>query len=461
MPREIKPDGDLRFEGFASYPNSAAFGPEGGMLEYSENMEFNEGVATPRLGSILAGTASAPVEYACVASSTVGDSILLWGANQRFNCETGLFTSVNLAAKQKARGQGYQDALTMETQDTDFVAGANIVERLVTAKGDKLKFSLYSGAQPYEPDSAYLVQGTYDSIQAIEPDMNAMLVFGKRSIYSVTAGIGRQANVNRMPSPQVFHQISKLSSHDGLAAKDGICRMGSQVLFLDADGIKVLKYSGGKNAYEDGSSPVTFMIQDIMDMIDPTKIGQVTATACQGRCYFTLPLLAPYNRTVVLALNLTNKNPLESIYVYPQSIDCVMSARKGGKTRLWGVNYALGRIYLLNEGTTDAGTSIVAKIRSRSYMFASHSEKKYDDCFVSLDTKGHAEVEMHFISVNPDGKWLLDRFSADLGTAVRRALANKKSMSGKLEIVVKSGRPCIYSIGLEASIVGKSIFSSF
>ncbi len=461
MPREIKPDGDLRFEGFASFPNSASFSPDSGMLEYSENMELNEGVATPRLGSVLAGTADSAIEYACAASSTLGDSILLWGSNQRFNCDTGLFTSVNLAAKQKARGQGYQDALTMETADTDFVAGANIIERLVTAKGDKLKFSLYSGNQPYEPDSAYLVQGTYDSIQAIEPDINAMLVFGKRSIYSVNAGLGRQANVNRMPNPQVFHQIQKISSQDGLAAKDGICRMGSQVLFMDTDGIKVVKYSGGKNAYEDGSSPITLMIQDIMDMIDPSKLTQITAASCDGRCYFTLPLLGDYNKSVVLSLNLANKNPLESVYVYPQSIDSVVSARKDGKLRLWGINYAQGKIYLLGEGTTDAGTPIVSKIRSRSYMFQSHSEKKYDDCFLSLDTKGPAEVEMNFISVNPDGKWLMDRFSANLGTAVRRALTNKKSMSGKLEIVVKSGRPCIYSIGLEASIVGKSIFSSF
>ena len=461
MPREIKPDGDLRLEGFASYPNSASFPPDSGMLEYSENMELNEGVAVPRLGSVVAGTAGSAIEYACVASSTSGDSILLWGANQRFNCQEGAFTSVNLAAKQKARGQGYQDALTMETADTDFVAGANIVERLVTAKGDKIKFSLYSGNQPYEPDSAYLVQGTYDSIQAIEPDINAMLVFGKRSIYSVTAGLGRQANVNRLPSPQVFHQIQKISSQEGLAAKDGICRMGSQILFMDTDGIKVVKYSGGKNAYEDGTTPLTSVIQDIMDLIDQSKLSQITATACQGRCYFTLPLLGEYNRTVILALNLANKNPIESIYVYPQSIDHVLSARKDGKLRLWGINYGLGRIYLLNEGTTDNGTAIVSKIRSRSYMFQSHSEKKYDDCFLSLDTKGHAEVEMNFISVNPDGKWLMDKFSANLGTAVRRALTNKKSMSGKLEIVVKSGRPYIYSIGLEASIVGKSIFSSF
>jgi hypothetical protein len=34
-------------------------------------------------------------------------------------------------------------------------------------------------------------------------------------------------------------------------------------------------------------------------------------------------------------------------------------------------------------------------------------------------------------------------------------------MGGKIEIVVKAGRPVIYSIGVEASLVGKSIFSSF
>lgn len=461
MPREIKPDGDLRFEGFASHPNSAAFSSESGMLEYSENMELIEGVATPRLGSVLSGTASAPITYACSASGTGGDSILLWGANQRFNCQNGTFTSVNLAVKQKARGQGYQDAITMESTDSEFTTGANIVERLVTAKGDKLNFTLYTGTQPYEPDSAYLVQGTYDDIQAIVPDVNAMLVFGKRSIYSVKAGIGRQANFDRKPRQDVFHSIVKISSVDGLWAKDAVCRLGSIVMFMDHDGLKIAKFSNGQVAYEDGTAPISNQIEDIIALIDPSKFSEITAVACHGRTYFSLPLLGNYGKTVVLAVNPYSKTPFESIYVYPYSIDILATGRKDGKLRIWGINKAQGKVYLLNEGTTDSGSPITSTICSRNYMLSSHSEKKYDDFFVSLDTKGQAEVESYFVAVNPDGRWLLDKFNGNLGTAVRRALTNKKSMGGKIEIVVKSGRPAIYSIGVEMSLVGKSIFSSF
>jgi hypothetical protein len=461
MAREIKPDGDLRFEGFASFPNSAAYSPEAGILEYSENMELIEGVATPRKGSVTSATASAPVTYACSASSTNGDSILLWGANQRFNCQNGTLTSVNLAAKVKARGQGYQDAVTMETADTDFTAGANIVERLVTAKGDKLNFTLYTGNQGYEPDAAYLVQGTYDEIQAILPDVNGMLVFGKRSIYDVKAGLGRQANLRRQPSMEVFHKIQKISSVDGLAAKDGVCRLGSNVLFMDTDGIKMAKYNGSQTSYEDGMPPISNQIEDIIGLIDPSKLADVTAASIHGRAYFSLPLLGNYNKSVVLAINPYSKTPFESVYVYPYSIDILVTGRRDGVLRLWGVNKASGKVYLLNEGTTDSGTPITSTIRSRNYMLQSHSEKKYDDFFLSLDTKGPAEVESYFISVNPDGRWLMDKFNANLGTAVRRALANKKSMGGKIEIVVKSGKPAIYSIGIEMSLVGKSIFSSF
>jgi hypothetical protein len=187
----------------------------------------------------------------------------------------------------------------------------------------------------------------------------------------------------------------------------------------------------------------------------------VTAVSVHSRIYFSLPLLGQYNKSVVLVINPNSKTMFESVYVYPYSIDILATGRKDGVMRLWGINKASGKVYMLNEGTTDSGAPITSTIRSRNYMLQSHAEKKYDDFFVSLDTKGPAEVESYFISVNPDGKWLLDRFNGNLGTAVRRALANKKSMGGKIEIVVKSGKPAIYSIGIEMSLVGRSIFSSF
>jgi hypothetical protein len=457
MPKEIQQDGDIAFEGFASYPNSCTFSGESGLLEYSENMDIVSGKAMPRLGYMLAGTASAPVTYACSAQSSNGDSILLWGSNQRFNCQSGTFTAVNLAQKQKARGQGYQDALTMETADADFTTGANIVERLVTAKGDKLKFTLYSGIAPYEPDSAYLVQGTYDEIKAIVPDMNAFTVLGKRSVYEVGAGLGRQANPDRKPDKSVFHTIKRLSKDDGVVGSDAWAMLGGNLTFLDVDGIKSFK----EGNFGEGIPPLSDTILDIINLIDPSKISEITAVGLKDRSYYALPLLAPYGKTVVLVMNSSLKGVFESVHVYPESVDILTVARKDGVPRVWGINKASGRIYLLGEQATDNGTSIQAKIRTRNYLFATHGEKRYENCYAYMDTKGNAEVEFNFISTNPDGKWLLDKFNGNLGTTVRRALANKKCMLGKLELVVKSGRPDILSVGVEASVVGRSIFSNF
>jgi hypothetical protein len=457
MPKEIKQDGDIRFEGFSSYPNSCTFSGDSGMLEYAENVDMLGGKVFPRMGYTLAGTATAPVTYACAAQSSTGDSILLWGTNQRFNCQSGTFTSVNLASKQKARGQGYQDALTMETADTDFVAGGNIVERLVTAKGDKLKFTLYSGVAPYEPDSAYLVQQTYDEIQAIIPEVNSMTILGRRSVYEVQAGLGRQANIDRKAEQVVFHKIQRLSKNDGVVGKDAWANFAGNISFLDVDGIKV--FSEGK--FGEGISPISDAIYDIIKLIDPAKLSEVCAVGLKNNAYYALPLLAPYNKTVVLKMNSDIKGIFESIDVYPDSIDLLCVAKKDGISRVWGINKQYGRIYLMDNQNTDNGTAVQSRIRSRNYFFATHGEKRYENCYVFMDTKGSAEVEFNFISTNPDGVWLLDKFNDNLGTAVRRALANKKSMIGKLEIVVKSGRPHIMSIGVEASLIGRSIFSSF
>lgn len=457
MPKEITSDGELRFGGFASYPNSAAFDPNKGILEYSENMEVFEGVVSVRKGSVLAGTASAPVTYACSAYSSTGDSILLWGANQRFNCQTGAFTTQTLTTKPQTRGQGYQNAIALESSVSDFDACGNICERLVTAKGDKIDFTLYTGSQPYEPDSAYLVQGTYDTIQAMDVGVNAITAFGKRSIYSIKAGLGRQANIKRLPVDGIFHQIELLSDSCGIVGKDAMAYCGDSLTFLDIEGIR--SFNGEK--FSDSDSLVSDPIKDIIDLIDPSKLSQVCAVGLKDRCYYALPLLGSYNKTVILCMNATVEGLFESLHVYPYSIDLLCVARKDGIPRLWGINKALGRVYLLDEGTTDNGTAIQARIRSRNYFNRTHHDKRYEACFLSMNTNGAANVEFNFHAVNPDGNWTLDVVEDNLGSTVRRALANKKCMGAKLEVVVKSGRPSIYSIGVEMSLAGRSIFSSF
>ena len=457
MPREIMPDGELRFEAFASYPNSAGFSPEAGLLEYAENVEMNDGVVIPRAGSSKLYTPTVTVEYACSAHSASGDSILLWGADKRFNCDTGAVTSVSLAQKTKARGQGYQDAATMESTDTDFVACAGIINRLVTSKNAQLSFTKY-GSGTFDPmDGVNLIQHTYDPIQSIVPNGNQMTVFGKRSIYMVEAGMGYSANVNRELNKNTVHGVQRISAQDGIQSKDGWAESGGLLTFMDVGGIKAIQ--GGK--FTEGSAPISTVIQDIINLIDPAKISTVCAVGLNGRHYYSLPLLGDFNKRVILVLNTANKGLFESIHLYPTDMDFLCVARRNGVPRLWGVNKGTGGVFLLDEGTLDVSTPVQSKIRSRMYMFKTHFDKKYSDTYVYLATDTQAEVDTNFITVNPDGVSRMDTFNGNIGTSVRRALANKKSMGGKLEIIVKSGKVRIMSIGVEASIAGRSIFSSF
>lgn len=457
MPREIMPDGDLRFEAFASFPNSAGFHPESGLLEWAENVELNDGVIIPRKGCSKQYEPTVPVEYACAAHSANGDSILLWGADKRFNCQTGQVTSVSLAQKTKARGQGYQDAATMESTDTDFVACAGIINRLVTSKNAQLSFTQY-GSGTFDPiDGVNLIQHTYDPIQAIVPNGNQMTVFGKRSIYMVEAGMGFLANVNKELNKSTMHVVQKLSAQDGIQSKDAWAETGGILTFLDRNGIKAIQ--GGK--FTEGSNPISTVIQDIIDIIDPTKIDTVCAVGLNGRHYYSLPLLGGIGKRAILVINTANKGLFESLHFYPVDMDFLCVARKDGVPRLWGVNKGTGGVFLLDEGSLDASTPIRSYIRSRMYMFKTHFDKKYDDIYVYLATENQAEVETRFMTTNPDGITRMDIFNAHLGTTVRRALANKKSMGGRLEIIVKSGKVRIMSIGVEASLAGRSIFSSF
>ena len=149
----------------------------------------------------------------------------------------------------------------------------------------------------------------------------------------------------------------------------------------------------------------------------------------------------------------------ESIDVYPVGFKHMVAARyHDGIPHVYGVT-ADGRVYVLQSDTTDDGTPVVARFRTRNYMFQTHLDKRYDAVCVHMDSKGSTDTEIRFITVNPDSNTLIDRVSGNTGTTVRRALAAKKSMGGKIEVVVNSGRPSFYSVMLDASVAGRSIFS--
>lgn len=453
MAREIQYDGDLRFETFASYPNSTAFEPNSALTS-AKNVRMSSGVITPRKGSSLIYTAGSSVTYAVAAHGKTGDSILLFGPNVRVNCDTGTASAASsLATKRPVRGQGYADALCMESTDTTFVAGGNVIERLVTAKDDQLRYTLYGGVEPHDPDTVSFVQCTYDPIQAVSINAQNVMAFGKRSIYAVKSGLGYIGAANKQ---EALHQVVKISSFDGVAGPDAVASTGGVTAFFDVNGGPAIKVIAGDKFQEGHTFSDT--IKDLMLAVDPAKYAQVSAVACGKRIYFSLPLTQD-NKWVVLVLNTENKGLFESIDEYPFDPDILLVARKNGVPRVWAFNKQHKRLYLLEEGTHDYNNNhVVAEVISRDYAFRTMADKRYDGFYVDLQDMQGAIVDVSAVTVNPDSEHLLDTATDAGSSTIRRGLINKRAMGLKLKVIVRQGSPKILGMGVDGSLAGRSLF---
>jgi len=462
MAREVTADADLRFEGFASYPNSATFEPSS-FLEYASNVRITDGVVSPRKGSKLAFVAGPDADYAVASHGKTGDHIKIFGSNQEYQIDDNTSQAIpQIAGFPRVRGQGYAQSICAESTDLDYVAGGNITERLVTAKDDQLRFTAYGGVKPVPADTLSLVQGTYDRIQAISTGHNMVLAFGKRSIYAVKAGAGFLATQKKQES---LHQVQKISSSDGTTGPDSVATSGGTTIFFDANrrpGIKAL--AGDK--FSEGAEPMSTMIQDIMDRVAPNMYDKVCVVAYCGRFYVTLPFIENNQvRWRVLVINPQLKGMFESLDEYPFNPSTLLVARKADRPRLFAFDSASKKLFLLEEGTFDSGNTafevITSEIRTRNYMFRTMADKKYDAFYVHMDNSSNSDVEIKAITINPDSEQLMDKFVTASGNTIRRGLINKRAMGVKLKIIVTGGSARILACGVDASIAGRSLFSIY
>jgi hypothetical protein len=459
MAREVTADADLRFEGFASYPNSATFEPSS-FLEYASNVRIMDGVISPRKGSKLAFVAGQGADYAVASHGKTGDHIKIFGSNQEYLIDDNASQVIpQIQGFPRVRGQGYTQSICAESTDLDYVAGGNITERLVTAKDDQLRFTAYNGVKPVPMDTISLVQGTYDRIQALSTSHNMVLAFGKRSIYMVKAGAGYLASQKKQDA---LHQVQKISSSDGATGPDAVASSGGITVFFDANrrpGIKVL--AGDK--FSEGAEPMSSVIQDIMDQVDPSAYQKVCIVAYAGRFYATLPIIG--GKWKVLVVNPQIKGMFESLDEYPFNPTTLLVARKADRPRLFAFDSTSGKIFLLEEGEFDSGATafelITSEVRTRNYMFRTMTDKKYDAFFVQMDNADNSSVQIKAITINPDGEHIMDKFSSAKGNTIRRGLVNKRAMGAKLKIIVTGGSARILACGLEAGIAGKSFFSIY
>lgn len=475
MPREFQQDGDSSFDGFSSFPNSAAFDPAKGMMEYAQNIRNVEGVLTRRAGIVKASphVGLDPV-YAVPCGNPAGDRIYLWNAqgNVRLWSPNSGSPSPFLPSTrpmQKVRGQGYLEPATIEAAkaaywdgEYDFVASANCLGRLAYAKNDQIWFSLFGGIQPCNPDTVSLVQETFDPIKSLHYSYASrkLFAFGSRSVYMVTPAMAPAMSLDKgEPRQEHFHQVARVSSMDGILAKDSVAEVLGQVFWLGNQGIYMMDADKGML---DGTSPISLTIEDQFAGIPAAEMQKAVGMAFQGRYYLLLPNKTDFklNRILVVDPQLEAKFESYDDYGTKEFISICSIRNAQGVLRPYAVGKD-GFVYELETGSTDDGQAYHAVIRTRNYNFRTEMDKRYDAVLVRLDADAQSNVETYFKSINPDGSHLIDSLSSGSGGMVRRALAGKKCSGCNVEVVVKSGFPLIYSVMVDGSIAGRSIFNSF
>ena len=473
MPREFQQDGDLSFQGFQTFPNSAAFDPNKGLLEYIENMRIDEGVLRPRQGALLHATTGVNCTHA-TAGHGADDAIYLWGSDgkvRRVPTMTATPTITQLPTANRAYlpvgGLGYTKPAAIEAAeaaswsgDYNFTSAEYVLGRLAYAKNDQIWFSLYGGVQPFNPDTLSLVQGTYDPIQALHwsDTQRTLIALGKRSIYKIDPALPAVTASDKPPTQDHFHKVQLLSAHEGCMAPDSVDESGGNIYFMGYNGVYALPLNW---QWKEGQGPATLPLHNYFEDRDPAVLQKASGAAANGRYHLSFADVGSTENNKVLVINPLLPNLFESIDVYPVGFKHLVTCRYvDGIPRVFGIT-ADGRVFALQASTTDNSSPIVAKFRTRNYMFKTHLDKRYDAVTVHMDTNGSTNTDINFITLNPDSTSTIDKVSGNIGTTVRRALAAKKSMGGKVEVVVNSGRPTFYSVMVDASVSGRSIFSVF
>jgi hypothetical protein len=474
MPREFQQDGEVFFGGFNSFPNSAAFDANKGILESVINMRIDAGVMRPRGGCVkVADPLLNDCAYAA-SSHGVEDYIHIFsvGGQVKSLCTTNPYVTPTTQPTPprpyiKCSGQGYATLGSIEAANAqywngayDFTTCCNVVGRMAYAKGDQIWFSLFGGIQPFDPDTVSLTLGTYDDILKLHYSnaTRKLYAFGASSVYEIEPAITAAALSEGKPNEAFFTKVRLLSAQEGIAAPDTVGETNGAIMWLDNGGLN--KIDLGKGMIE-GELPITLQVNDIFGGRGSTELANCTAIGVQGRYYIAYPQVGETTNTRVLVVNTALGGLFESIDVYPFAIKHLLKARDAtGLLRVFAVT-PNGTVYRLDDGDTDAGTAITASFRTRDYNFRTDLDKRYDAVTMKMDTKGSANVEMRFLTVNPDSSTPIDRINGNLGTTVRRALAGKKSIGAKIEVVVSAGRPHFYSVSVDATIAGRSIFSVF
>ncbi len=225
-------------------------------------------------------------------------------------------------------------------------------------------------------------QGSDDSLVFAFPHTEtSLLVFKDQSIFL---------------SQNIYGDLSELVTTEitrelGLSARDSVVRFGADVLFLAATGIYALSETQNLKLHA-GATALSAPVQPLFDRINWDAVCSSQAVG-YGDCYLlAVPIDGATAPNAVFVFN-TRTQLWEGFDTWADPtmrIHRWFRTEWGGQKRLYAVDRANARVYLMYEGTTDiigaTEYQICDEMWTRGYRVGSASVKKFARGTVGLST---------------------------------------------------------------------------
>jgi hypothetical protein len=422
-------DGDAGFTGMNSRLSAELLQP--GWTTYAENVEFRDGAASTRRGSVapgwlrtgavLLGAAMMrhPLTSAegIVLATTTGALWCLDGcppevvptpsapsSRVRFTQEFGRIVAYRdgLEPWVWESGAGFQVLPRVDEDDgtrpIPLASHAAMLNdrALVPADANQLDIGDIGELGKFGiTNRVRLDTGRGDSIVRVFPfTKDAALVFKSRSIFMVSGIAGDLSGL----------RADVVNAELGCVALDSVASTGGDVLFLSGTGVYRVRQVV-QERIETAPRAESYDIEPTLrGRVNWKAIAGATAAVWGERYFLAVPIDAATTNNAVFVLNLVT-GAWEGIHVFPFVVDALFCAEWNGERRLFAATFSEGKVTALYEGEEDLGESAInGRVITRGYLCGHATRKRfavaqtstsewYGQSAVSVSVDGNAESQ--------------------------------------------------------------------
>jgi len=294
--------------------------------------------------------------------------------------------------------------LLINTSNRLFAVGTGTNRNTLYAS-DILDASVWDSA-----NSAVINGDDGDEITAIVPYyQNRIIVFKKRRVFQVTIPPDMATAADWV--------IELISNNTGCVAGGTAVQVSSDIFFLSDNGIRSLVRSAADDFTSVGI-PLSEVVKDVIQSINPAKIGIATAIFYDNRYFMAFPTGSNDYNDTILVYN-TALNAFEGTWT-PQVMQFALTnfdgqgLRAALKTTTGQINQYFGYkspAALTADDYKDAGVTYESSVRTKDFNFGdpfsmkygSHFEVIFDDSFATdVTVTIQRDIDVGDIDVQPN-----------------------------------------------------------